>query len=337
MEFKKILIVRLSSMGDIILSTPLLRAIKQAYPKAIIDFAIKKEFALLMKYNPQINELIMVDTEDMETSRKKIRDAKYDWIIDIQKSSRASQLLSGAGAGLMTTYHKDRFNRFLLINFKWNRFTNIKPVYKRYFEAVEKFNIEADAEGTEIFFSAEEEKSVDQMLQQYGLGSGIPFVTLCPGAKHATKEWTKDGYTELAKRLIEKYHCPIVLLGGPGDEKRCEEIRSDIPINCINLAGKLNLLESAALLKKTKLAVTNDSGLMHLAQSQKTPVVAIYGPTVREFGFYPLEKQSTVIETTISCRPCSKMGSNVCPKGHHKCMKDISVEKVFEATHNYLS
>lgn len=342
MELNKILIIRLSSIGDIVLSTPLVRAIRKKYPSAIIDFAIKKEYAILMQHNPHINKLIIVDSKNMQDSKEQVKKNKYDWIIDIQKSSRGSQLSTDGLLSVharITTYTKQRFTRFFLIKFKWNFYKEIKPVYKRYFEAVEKFDIKDDGEGTEIFFTNKEEEKINQILSEYfgmthNLSHGL--ITIAPGARFSNKRWIKEGFIEIAKKVQASHQASIAILGGPGEEELCQEIQKGISGKVINLAGKLNLLESAALMKKSKLVVENDSGMLHLAQSQKVPVVAIFGPTVNEFGFFPLPEKSTVIEYKINCRPCTKMGMNHCPKGHHLCMKAITADEVYNAMINYL-
>jgi heptosyltransferase-2 len=331
MEFKKILIIRLSSMGDVILASPLIRAIKARYPNATIDFAVKKEFASLVQNNPHIHNLIRVDTSRMDESITAIRQNGYDWIVNIQKSSRASQLLKGSGKARVTTYNKQRVNRFLLIRFKWNVYKHIKPVIERYFEAAAAFHIRYDGQGTEVFYTREEETKIQQIMLEQGIGPNDPYITLCPGAKHKNKQWDPDGFVALAQQINQQLGTRLVLLGGPDDKEVCKHIQSKLHVPVINLAGKLSLLESAALLKKSSWVVTNDSGLMHLAQSQKTPVVAIFGPTVKEFGFYPLPGNATVVETSLACRPCTKMGADACPKGHHRCMKDISADRVYQA------
>lgn len=340
----KILIIRLSSIGDIVLASPLIRAVHKQYPNAIIDFAIKKEFAVLMRHNPNINNLIIVDSSSMKESIESVKNGKYDWIIDIQKASRASQLINGAGAKLVTSYNKQRWNRFFLINFKWNKYKENKPVYQRYFEAVEQYNVKDDGEGTEIFITDIEEKKINSILAENKIDTGKPLITICPGAKFANKTWSKEGFIELAKKLQTEHNANIALLGGPDENALCNEIAVKtrhgaspvMPGIVVNLAGQLSLLESAALLKKSQLVIANDSGLMHMAQSQKTPVITIFGPTVKQFGFYPIEKDSTVIETNLGCRPCTKMGMDKCPKGHHKCMKDISVDMVYEPVKKYI-
>jgi len=329
----KILVVRLSSMGDVILATPLIRSLRDTYPDAQIHLAIKKQFAPLVKHNPHINKVIEVDTKNITVTQQQVRTEKYDWVIDIQKTSRGNQITSASHAPLKTTYNKQKIKRWMLIYLKRNTYKNIQPAWKKYYEAVSKYNIEPDNSGTEVFFTQKELETVHQKLSNYTNDS---IITLCPMASFKNKMWTQEGFVELGKQLQQKHNTTIVVLGGPGEEEYCNHVAKNIGGKAISLAGKLSLLESAALLQLSKLAVTNDSGLMHLAQSQKTPVVSIFGPTVKEFGFFPLPNKSTVIETQLNCRPCTKMGKDTCPKGHHKCMKDISAGEVYKAVIAYL-
>lgn len=329
----KILVVRLSSMGDVILATPLLRSLRATFPEAQIDVAIKKQFSSLVKHNPHLNKIIEVDTGNMSESKRLVAEEKYDWVIDIQKTSRGHQIVSASHAPQKTTYNKQKWKRWMLIRLKRNTYTTIQPAWKKYFEAVNKYNVQPDDKGTEVVFTPKEMENVQKKL---GIYSHDTIVTLCPMALFKNKMWTREGFVELGKQLQQKHQATIVILGGPGEETYGTSIANAIGGKVLSLVGKLSLLESAALLQLSKLAVTNDSGLMHLAQSQKTPVVAIFGPTVKEFGFFPLPQKSTVVEKPLNCRPCTKMGKDRCPKGHHRCMKDIGADEVYTAAKTYL-
>lgn len=334
---EKILVVRLSSIGDIILSTPLIRVLRRHYPQTKIHYAIKKEFASLLKHNPNVDRIIEVDSKEINPTRQVITEEHYDWVLNIQKSHRATQLLSGVPRQKICTYSKERLRRFLLIQFKWNFYREIKPVYQRYFEAVEQWHLVDDGLGTEVFVPSDEQDHVQTILESHFGKAKKKLVAICPGATYANKRWTTSGFQLVIQQLISQHHCSIVLLGGPSEIELCHEIELQIhSADILNLAGKLTLLGSAAVLKSCQVALTNDSGLMHLAQAQKTPVVVLFGPTVKEFGFFPLPIRSTVLETHLSCRPCTKMGRDECPLGHHKCMRDISAESVWTAVADYL-
>jgi lipopolysaccharide heptosyltransferase II len=328
------LIIRLSSIGDIILTTPVIRAVKKQFPDARITFLIKKDFIDLVKYNPYIDDILTVDKslgkEGLKELKKQIKASKFDWIIDLHKNLRSNYLKRGSGAVYKTKYSKQILNRTLLIKFRLNRYKTIKPVYQRYFEAVNSVGINYDQLGTEVFYPVEDYNYVKEYLLKEGYDQSSQIIVLCPGAKHATKQWLPERFTEVGRKLIAEKNCTICLAGGKEDVNLCENIKDDIGRGAINLAGKLSLLQSAALLKMAKLCVVNDSGLMHLAQSQKTAVLAIFGSTSKELGFFPIEEKSVVVEYPISCRPCTHIGREKCPLGHFKCMNEIQIEDVMK-------
>ena len=326
------MIIRLSSIGDIILTTAVVRTVKKQFPDAMITFLIKKEFVDLVKFNPNITNILTVDKskgkQGLKHLKGKIKAEKFDWIIDLHKNLRSTYLIRGSGAVYKTQFSKLIFKRSLLVKLGINLYKAISPVYLRYFEAVKVAGISYDNLGTEIFYPAEDEKIVMEKLIGEGYDKASPIVVLCPGAKHATKQWLPERCVELAKKLIAEKGFIICLSGGREDKLLCDDIKTLVGAGIINLAGSLSLLQSAALLKMAKFCVVNDSGLMHLAQSQKTPVLAIFGSTSRELGFFPLPEKSEVVEHQISCRPCSHIGREKCPKGHFKCMTEIQVDDV---------
>lgn len=333
----KILIIRLSSLGDIVLSSPLIRALKKELPDAEIDFMVKKPFADLVRHNPNLNHIISVDTNELEDTKEYLRKSSYDWVIDIQQTSRSIQLRSYIPGARITGYSKQKAHRWLLISLKQDYYRRpVKQVSERYFEAVANLNIPFDKGGTEVFIPEEISANIQQRLSEEIPGDK-KIICYCPGAAHATKSWTQQGFIDTIKKMHgADSDYTAVLLGSKAERKLCDTIALKVEVPLVNLAGETSLLEAAAILEKSALVVANDSGLLHLAESQGTPVIGIYGPTVMQFGFYPISENSMVIEKELSCRPCSKMGTATCPKGHHRCMKDISSDEVMEAMHEVL-
>jgi lipopolysaccharide heptosyltransferase II len=340
-DVNKILVIRLSSIGDIILTTPLLRSLREAYPKALITFLIKKQYADLLAGSPFINELITFDKEEgfwgLKKLKRELKDRHFDLYIDIHKNWRSRFLGIGLGASLTTTYPKYILRRTLLIWFKLNLFRKIKPVYMRYFDSVRKLGLHYDGKGTDIFVPQAGLKKIRNMLTSLGYLFNNPLVVICPGATYSNKRWKEEGFIETARYLIREKSAFIIVHGGNDDLELCTRITEGIGPGAACLAGKLNLTESAALLRMSSLVIANDSGLLHLGQSQKTAVVGIYGPTSRELGFFPLEQKSTVVEVNLPCRPCTHKGLDFCPKKHFRCMNDISARQVIQAALPYLS
>lgn len=333
---EKILIIRLSSIGDIIITTPLVRALRKSFPEAQIDFVIKKQFTGLMKYNPHIDHLLSFDKDlGLEPLKQKISENQYDHIVDIHKNIR-SFFLKLASRASSSTYPKYIFRRTMLVKFGINLYKDIQPVYLRYFDALREFDVQYDHQGTEVFFDPEDESFVKDTLNKIGYPSGGKIVVICPGASFSNKQWLPERFAQVADELSEKGYF-VILHGGKTDVELCESIKSLMENDGFVLANKFSLLESAALLKMAQLAITNDSGMMHLAQSQKTPVVAIFGSTSRELGYFPLPQASIVIEKDIPCRPCTHNGLNYCPKKHFRCMNEIQANEVISAATKLLT
>ena len=337
----KILVIRLSSIGDIILTTPLLRSLRENFPDVRITFLIKKQYEELLIASPYIDHLITFDTRQgfkgLKMLRRRLRDEKFDLFLDIHKNWRSRYLRMGIKARQTTTYGKQLFNRTLLVYLKINRYRNIKPVYERYYESVAKFGIQYDGKGTEILFPAEKAEKARAMLTSAGYSFKSPLLVICPSATYNNKKWKPEGFIETAQHLIAEKSVFVVVHGGRDDMTLCGSIAAGIGSGAVSFAGQLSLAESAALLSYSAIVIANDSGLLHLAQSQKIPVVGIYGPTTRELGYFPVDTRSSVIETSVTCRPCTHNGLNYCPKKHFKCMLDIPASLVTKAALNFLT
>lgn len=337
----KILVVRLSSIGDIILTTPLLRSLRTSCPEARITFLIKKQYEELLAASPYIDELITFDKKDGLKGLRKIKhylkEQHFDLYLDIHKNWRSRYLRFCLHAGKTTTYRKLILKRTLLIWFRINLYRVIKPVYQRYFDSVKDLGIQYDGRGTEIHVPPDKSEKIRHLLSDAGYTFDGPLVILCPSATYFNKRWKSEGFIETARYLIREKSAFVIIHGGREDTGLCKDIAGGIGPRAVSMAGLLSLSESAALLRFATVVVANDSGLLHMAQSQKKPVVGIYGATTRELGYFPVEQNSTVIETSLSCRPCTHNGLNKCPKKHFRCMNDIAAEKVIEAALQYIT
>lgn len=339
------LIIRLSSVGDIILASPLIRLLKKKRPQAEIDFLVKSEYRELVQYNPHLRYVIEFDTHGgfacLRALRRRIRQERYDAIVDIHGNFRSTFLRSGASSTVLKM-NKRRVARFFLVNFKWNTFQSVTAVPIRYLEAVRSLGIDDDGEGPEIFVPEDVRVRAWDQLTKAGIDGQGHVVGLCPGAKHATKRWPREYFEQLAVTLVKEDDARLLLFGGQDDQETCLAIerrvvqetgkRSDI----LNCAGPQSLLETASAMDACDTIVANDSGLLHLAAARKRRVVAIFGPTVREFGFYPYGTESKVIERQgLYCRPCTHIGGQTCPEGHFRCMKEITVEEVLTGVRSF--
>jgi lipopolysaccharide heptosyltransferase II len=345
LAFNRTLIIRLSSIGDVILASPLIRLLRKRFPQGQIDFLVKREYADLVRFNPHLRNVIELDARggfaELRALKRKLRQEKYDTVIDIQGNLRSVFLRAGLSANVLKV-NRRRLARFLLVNFKWNAYRTSPPVPVRYLETVRSAGIVDDGDGLELFIPEETCTRVQKHLSDAGVDSQKGVVGLCPGAKHATKRWLPQRFAQLAIALLSEDVHKILILGGGDDRDLCASIeeqvvRSTGKQNCVvNLAGAFSLLETSSAMDACDTIVANDSGLLHLAAARKRDVVAIFGSTVREFGFYPYGTENKVIERrNLYCRPCSHIGGETCPEGHFRCMEEITVEEVLNAVRSF--
>ncbi|MEK6569892.1 MAG: lipopolysaccharide heptosyltransferase II [Bacteroidota bacterium] len=343
----KTLIIRLSSIGDIILTSLLVRLLRKKFPDAQIDFLVKTEYTELVRYNPHLQNVIELDTSGGFTTlrglKERIHREGYDTIIDIQGNLRSNFLRKGS-SGKVATVNKRKLSRFLLVNFKWNVYRSATPVALRYLETLRAFGIENDGMGLEVFIPEEVSGRVRDKLLSVGLEREETVVGLCPGAKHTTKRWPAERFAKLAVLLIIEHGAKVLLFGGEDDLERCAAIEQQVVketgkrSSVANFGGAFSLLETAAAMDACDVIVTNDTGLLHLAAARKRKVVAIFGPTVKEFGFFPFRTESKVVERLgLYCRPCTHIGGNACPEGHFRCMKEITIEEVLTGVKSFLT
>lgn len=317
----KYLLIRLGAIGDIVLATTVIEAIAKAQPEAQIDFVCKARFAELLKGNPHIKNIYSFDEQGRHKSLRglllfihELSAKKYSFIIDLQNNPRSRMMALCLNADKKIHWPKDTLRRRMLV---WGqgRGKPFKTVIQRYLAAVEKAGVKQPEARPKLYPVADASLKLPQG----------EFIVIAPGAHWPTKRWT--GYAELiAKFQISKFK--IVIVGDESDKTIADEITATAGAEIINLCGHLDLAQLAYVLSKAKLLVTNDTGAMHIAEAAGTPVVAIFGPTVRQFGFAPWRPESKVIETKLDCRPCALHGSKKCPKGHFNCMKLITAEQV---------
>lgn len=327
----KILIIRFSSIGDILLTTPFIRQVRSQFPQAQIDYVIKSKFSELIRYNPHLNNIYEFGdppAEPLNLLVKRINPEKYSIIFDLHNNIRSNIVRHRIHAKKKYHIRKNKFEQKLLIWFKKNLYGKITPIPERYLAVGEACGIQDDNKGLEFFWPKQTEQKLRESLSQTGLDLEKPIIGLVPGAGFFTKRWPLESFTELAKHISKSYQ--IVVLGGKNETGLGEVLASNQKI--LNLAGKLSLLETGIAISLMNLVISNDSGLMHMATAVNTPVVAIFGSSVKELGFFPYRGKSIVLENMeLNCRPCSHIGREDCPQDHFKCMREISPEKVYDS------
>jgi len=323
-ENKKILIIRLSSIGDVILTTPIIRAVKQAYKEDMLHFAIKQEFKTVIESNPYINKIHTYNGNMLALIRE-LKAENFSYIIDLQNNIRSKRIISTLRKPY-GTFPKLNFKKWLTVGFKLNCLPDCHIV-DRYFEATKDLNVFQDGHGLDFFISSQEAYKEDNLPAVFEDG----FVTVSLGSMHGTKRIPTYKVIEIARML----HLPIMLLGGKDVELEGEEIVSALGDRAYNGCGRFSLHQTASLIRQSSCLLTGDTGLMHMAAALQTPIASLWGNTIPEFGMYPYMLQHRalfrIFETSrLSCRPCSKLGYKKCPLKHFRCMNQISAVEVAE-------
>jgi lipopolysaccharide heptosyltransferase II len=335
--FNKILVIRFSSLGDILLATPLLRVLRKRFSAAQIDFLVKKEYADLVRYNSHLSSVIELERGDWRQLRllgEYVRKQHYDCIIDLHDSLRSRYVRAVAFCRHRNVVKKRLFARYALVHWKQNFYRDIVPVPDRYLATVKRLDVADDGMGLEIVVPDEIRSSVRARLAKYHLERYERVIGFAPAARHFTKRWPANRFVECGVQLSKNARSKILVFGGKEDAEYCGDIVHMINTTtnsriAENLAAEFTILETAAAMDACRLIISNDTGLMHLAAARKCKVVAIFGSTVREFGFFPYRTNSAVIEDTeLKCRPCTHIGREECPAGHFRCMKNISAKDV---------
>lgn len=326
----RILLVRFSSIGDILLTTPLIRALRARHPEARIDALTKARFAPLLADNPRLDAVLAPEVEEsLPALARRLRPNRYTHHLDLHGSLRSRQLrllLPGRWRG----YRKHRVARGVLVLTRRNNYpAGTPPVPERYFEAAEGLDVRPDGGPPEFALGDAARAEAAAFLREHGVDPAAGLVALAPGAAHATKRWPLRHWIALATSLAAERR-PVVLIGGPEDEAVAHRIVSAVP-GVLAAAGRFGLQGTGALLARASALVSGDTGVMHMATGVGTPVVALFGPTVKAFGFFPYRARAEVLERELACRPCSRMGGPACPLGHHNCLEGIPAESVRQA------
>lgn len=319
---KKILIIRFSSIGDIVLTTPVIRCLKKQLDVEI-HYLTKTSFKGIMKNNPYVDVVHTIDKEISVELIEKLRGEQYDFIADLHNNLRTFRLKRALKVEAKS-FPKLNVQKWLLVNFKMKSMPNVHVV-DRYMETITHFGVVNDDKGLDYFISEDAKVDLVRLPEKQVNG----YVAVVIGGQHATKMMSTPKLIEVCDKLNE----PIVLLGGSEDANRGDEIVAAIGDKVFNACGKFKLDESASLVQQADWIITHDTGLMHIAAAFKKRIVSVWGNTVPELGMYPYQAhpQSKIVEVKgLSCRPCSKIGYSKCPKGHFKCMEH-DVEEITSA------
>jgi lipopolysaccharide heptosyltransferase II len=325
-----VLAVRFSSIGDVLLTTPLFRALRRRHPQARLTVLTKLVHAPLLSHNPHVNHVLGIPSgRGLAGIAAELRTHRYSHMLDLHDSIR-TRLLRVLVPGHWTSYPKHRVARAMLIHAKKNWYRDTRPVAERYFDAARDLEVAPDGGPPDLFLSPEALGEAADWLEWSGLSPDRSFIAIAPGAAHATKRWPLEHWHALLGRIVGQGF-DVVLVGGSDDAAVGHALAANADGRVVNAAGQFGLQVTAAVLRDARVVVSGDTGVMHMATAVKTPVVALFGPTVRPFGFFPYTPRARVVELALPCRPCSSKGSSRCPLGHHRCLGDMSPDMVFEA------
>lgn len=297
-----------------------MRCLKQQLKNSEIHYLTKKSFVSVVENNPHIDKVFSFE-KDISEVLPELKKENYDWVIDLHHNLRSIRVKRALGKP-SKSFNKLNIEKWLLVNLKINHLPE-KHIVDRYFESFAHLGIKNDLKGLDFFIDAENEIDISSLPKEFHNG----FIAFVIGAKHNTKKLPVEKIISICRKL----NCPVVLIGGKEDVESAETITSNfqsLTSNFYNACGKYNLQQSASLIKQAEKVITHDTGMMHIAAAFKKTIISAWGNTVPEFGMYPYmpgnELNSKIVEVkNLSCRPCSKIGFEKCPKGHFKCMNEI--------------
>lgn len=324
------LLIRFSSIGDVVLTSPVIRCLRAKFPNAQIDFLTREPFSPLVKHNPYLNR-VFTFKKDISEVLPELREANHTYLIDLHKNLR-SALLKMRLNGLVFTYHKLNFRKWLHVRLKVQALPAVHIV-DRYLDALETFGVKNDEQGLDLFLPNDAIIPMEVLPPSHRNG----FVVFVIGAAHFTKRLPDRHWLSIG----ENSPYPIVLMGGKEDKDRGDALAKAIGNKAYNAAGAFSLLQSASIIQQAMGVVSNDTGLMHMAAAFQKPIVSVWGNTVPAFGMWPyeprhIERIAIVENTSVSCRPCSKIGYRACPKKHFQCMEGLQPDVILEALNKTL-
>ena len=332
---KNILIIKLRYIGDVLLATPTLRAIKVARPDARVTMMVNRGTEDVLSGNPDLDEIIVLDKGSLAAQSRLIsglRSRRFDTVIDLTDGDRSAFLSWVSGAPIRIGFNDEQRWRGHYYTQVVQSVPGVRHRIDRDLEALKLLGIQAGSKDPQLWLTPEEMNSADQLLNQLGVQRSQPMVILQPGARYWFKAWPPERFAELADQLVSQYGCQVLIGGSNQDIDLAEQIRQMAKCNPIVMAGRTTIKQFAAIAKKSVLFVGSDSGAMHIASAVGTPVVGMFGPSnPREWG--PRGGPVEVLYKELDCRSCFHP---TCIRGEENCMKLIAVHEVVVAAQRFL-
>lgn len=318
----KFLVIRFSSIGDIVLTTPVVRALKQQVENAEVHFATKDKHAALLSANPYIDKVHLFE-DSMSDLIHDLEKEEFDYIIDLHQNFRSNRIRRRLKLQSFSV-NKINWYKMLMVRFKINRLPE-KHIVERYYETVTVFDVKSDHKGLDFFIEEKEAFNPKDLPEPFQKGY-VAFVI-------AGTYFTKKLPAHKVSQICQNIPYPVILLGGKEEFDEGEKVLSQSKGNVLNYAGKISLKQSASLVRDAKLVLSNDTGLMHIAAAFKKKILSFWGNTIPAFGMYPYLPDASSLKLEVDnlkCRPCSKLGHQKCPKKHFKCMEEMDVNRAID-------
>ena len=320
----KILVLRFSSIGDIVLTSPVLRCVKRQLPGAELHVATKRIFMDLVRYSPYVDKAHDLG-DDLGELIHRLKAERFDAVVDLHHNLRTWRVNRALGVPA-TSFAKLNLEKWMLVNLRRDRMPR-KHIVDRYMDAVAHLGVKNDNEGLDLFIHPDREVMTDELPESHRAG----FVALCVGGAHATKRLPVHKLVDLAGRIPG----PITIIGGPDDKAVARAIANAVGGRAWDATGRYDLLGSASLIRQARSVIAHDSGAMHIAAAFKKNTVSIWGSTVPLLGMGPYiptrPDRAHIMEVAgLDCRPCSKIGFEHCPKGHFRCMENQDTARIAE-------
>lgn len=334
-------------LGDAVLTLPLAAALHRAWPEAALDFWVRGGLESLFHAQPEFSRVVPVAKRGGDAGPagllrlvQQLRQGRYDVLVCAHTSQRSALAAIASGIPVRVGYENGALSRFAFKYRVQRRFRELDEI-ERLLGLLRPLGIAQVFSWPELTLAAEAKEQVAHW-QRENNPEGAPLLGLHPGSVWPTKRWPAERFGQIAA-LATKEGAKVLVFAGPGEEELAQELLGaakaaapDRQNRLYDLSGRLNLSALSAFLGAVDCYVCNDSGPMHLAWPQRTPLVALFGPTTRELGFYPRGSSALVLETDLDCRPCGKHGSVRCKEGHHRCLADIRVDTVWPAVQERL-
>ena len=329
----RILVIQTAFVGDVVLSTPLFEAARTRLGADRVGAVVKPETADLLRNNPNVDDVVVYDKKGRQSGfapllrlAGRLRADAYDAALIPHRSFRSALLARLAGIPSRVGFDRSAGRWMMTAQVPYPAIHEVE----RNLSLLAPWPVDTAGIHPALYPDEADGEAARRLLQESGVGPTEKLLGVSPGSVWATKRWLPERYAALIRSVADAFGFRTVLFGGPDDRPLCGEIAEMAGAGPLNAAGRLTLLQSAALAARCAAFVSNDTGMAHVAAAMGTPVVAIFGPTVPEFGFTPYGEGHRIVERALECRPCSAHGGNRCPIGTHACMRDITVDQTMD-------